>query len=497
MAEEQKLGCQLDAVKFLALRVVAHRAAADVLNPAALEPVGLVLVVHLLILGKAGAGNMQQRVLLAAVDREVIVAALAGIHKLDVDVLADPFQIAVMPDLKREGRGAAAAFFLGPFVVAAGGMGINIVRLAEGNVDVAAIGLPSRLAGRKMLVGIGDAPVVLFAVLVFGRIRVGVAAQPEVLDEGVALFVVAQAHEGFALFVGDDVRNFLVQPGLVGPFQLLTESLLGVIALLVGPLTLERIYLLVLSGIRPTLLLACGCAGGVAAFRDLMPAAGVRTRPQPMRTKRKLRPLSVITFKTPAIPYFTGPERAGQHFLRSRLPFGREFAAKVTRINARKGVKIIEKGEITETLRPCSDRPTGNRTLHGHLPRAPSSEASRSLNPEKALLIPGTVRNAIAYTGLERDSEHASFMKKILLIILAVLVAGGLVAFMVVKQQSGYTKVLTATIVREDLSTVVSGTGQIKPKTYVNLGATAMGRVTHLYCQGRRHGQEGPDGRHH
>jgi HlyD family secretion protein len=71
-------------------------------------------------------------------------------------------------------------------------------------------------------------------------------------------------------------------------------------------------------------------------------------------------------------------------------------------------------------------------------------------------------------------------MKKILLIILAVLVAGGLVAFMVIKQQSGYTKVLSATIARQDLSTVVSGTGQIKPKTYVNLGATAMGRVTSL-----------------
>ena len=71
-------------------------------------------------------------------------------------------------------------------------------------------------------------------------------------------------------------------------------------------------------------------------------------------------------------------------------------------------------------------------------------------------------------------------MKKIVIIILAILVAGGLVAFMVVKQQSGYTKVLTAKIVRQDLATVVSGTGQIKPKTYVNLGATAMGRVTSL-----------------
>ena len=72
-------------------------------------------------------------------------------------------------------------------------------------------------------------------------------------------------------------------------------------------------------------------------------------------------------------------------------------------------------------------------------------------------------------------------MKKIILISLAVLVAGGLVAFMVLKQQSGYTKVYTASLTREDLSTVISGTGQIKPKNYVNVGANAMGRITHLY----------------
>jgi len=74
-------------------------------------------------------------------------------------------------------------------------------------------------------------------------------------------------------------------------------------------------------------------------------------------------------------------------------------------------------------------------------------------------------------------------MKKILLIALAAVVVVGLVAFFVYRQQAGYTKVLTAKIVRQDLVTVVSGTGQIKPKTYVNLGATAMGRVTHLYVK--------------
>jgi len=74
-------------------------------------------------------------------------------------------------------------------------------------------------------------------------------------------------------------------------------------------------------------------------------------------------------------------------------------------------------------------------------------------------------------------------MKKILLISLAVLVTAGLVAFFIYKQQSGYTKVFTAKLAKQDLTTIVSGTGQIKPKTYVNLGATAMGRVTHLYVK--------------
>jgi HlyD family secretion protein len=82
-------------------------------------------------------------------------------------------------------------------------------------------------------------------------------------------------------------------------------------------------------------------------------------------------------------------------------------------------------------------------------------------------------------------------MKKILLIVAAVIVAIVLVAVFVVKQQSGYTKVLTAKIHKQDLATVVSGTGQIKPKTYVNLGATAMGRITHLYVKEGDHVKRG------
>jgi HlyD family secretion protein len=74
-------------------------------------------------------------------------------------------------------------------------------------------------------------------------------------------------------------------------------------------------------------------------------------------------------------------------------------------------------------------------------------------------------------------------MKKILLIIAVLVVIAGLVTFMVVKQQSGYTKVMTAKIQRAELATIVSGTGQIKPTTYVNLGANVMGRVTRFYVK--------------
>lgn len=74
-------------------------------------------------------------------------------------------------------------------------------------------------------------------------------------------------------------------------------------------------------------------------------------------------------------------------------------------------------------------------------------------------------------------------MKKILLIVLAVVVLAGVVGLTVVRAQSGYTKVLMGTVARENLDSVVNATGQIRPKTYVNVGATAFGRITHLYVK--------------
>jgi len=71
-------------------------------------------------------------------------------------------------------------------------------------------------------------------------------------------------------------------------------------------------------------------------------------------------------------------------------------------------------------------------------------------------------------------------MKKILIGIGSLLAISTVAAFLYFHAQAAYTKVVTGKVFRQDLATVISGTGQIKPKTYVNLGATAMGRVTHF-----------------
>ena len=82
-------------------------------------------------------------------------------------------------------------------------------------------------------------------------------------------------------------------------------------------------------------------------------------------------------------------------------------------------------------------------------------------------------------------------MKKFIIVAVIILAAAGIVGFTVVRAQAGYTKVLTDKVARGNLTSVVSGTGQIKPKTYVNIGATAFGRITHLYVKEGDHVKRG------
>ena len=71
--------------------------------------------------------------------------------------------------------------------------------------------------------------------------------------------------------------------------------------------------------------------------------------------------------------------------------------------------------------------------------------------------------------------------KTIVIVALIVIVAAGVITFSVLRAQSGYVKVVTGKVERDPIVATVSGTGEIKPKTYVNVGATAFGRITNLY----------------
>ena len=70
--------------------------------------------------------------------------------------------------------------------------------------------------------------------------------------------------------------------------------------------------------------------------------------------------------------------------------------------------------------------------------------------------------------------------KKIITILVIVLAVGGITALSIWKGQANVIKVTSVVISNQDLTSIVSGTGQIKPKTYVNIGATAFGRITKL-----------------
>jgi HlyD family secretion protein len=81
--------------------------------------------------------------------------------------------------------------------------------------------------------------------------------------------------------------------------------------------------------------------------------------------------------------------------------------------------------------------------------------------------------------------------KKIIVIVAIVLVLAGIVIASILHGQASVTKVATGKVGRQDLTSIVNGTGQIKPLTYVNVGATAFGRITHLYVKEGEHVKAG------
>ena len=76
-----------------------------------------------------------------------------------------------------------------------------------------------------------------------------------------------------------------------------------------------------------------------------------------------------------------------------------------------------------------------------------------------------------------------STTKKILLATLAVVVIAGASFGVYRYTQRGVVEVQTGRVVRQDLVSVVTASGEIKPRNYINIGANSMGRITDIYVR--------------
>src|SRR5260370_38951343 len=73
--------------------------------------------------------------------------------------------------------------------------------------------------------------------------------------------------------------------------------------------------------------------------------------------------------------------------------------------------------------------------------------------------------------------------KKIIIVIGIIFLVGVVVGLTVTQTQKNVVTVQTGKVVKQDISSQVTASGEIKPKTYVNVGANAMGRIVRLYVK--------------
>ena len=81
--------------------------------------------------------------------------------------------------------------------------------------------------------------------------------------------------------------------------------------------------------------------------------------------------------------------------------------------------------------------------------------------------------------------------KKVAIGVGIVVLLAIIVGFTVHQSGKNVATVQTGKVSRQDLATIISGSGEIKPKTYVNVGANAFGKITHLYVKEGDHVKKG------
>jgi HlyD family secretion protein len=81
--------------------------------------------------------------------------------------------------------------------------------------------------------------------------------------------------------------------------------------------------------------------------------------------------------------------------------------------------------------------------------------------------------------------------KKVIIIVAGVLVALAIVGFSVNQTQKSLVTVQTGKVLKQDIASYVTASGEIKPKVQVNVGANAFGRITKLFVKEGEHVKRG------
>ena len=81
--------------------------------------------------------------------------------------------------------------------------------------------------------------------------------------------------------------------------------------------------------------------------------------------------------------------------------------------------------------------------------------------------------------------------KKIAIIVGIIVLALAIVGFSVTQTQKNVVAVQTGKVVVQDISSYVTASGEIKPLTFVNVGANAMGRIVRLMVKEGDHVKRG------
>lgn len=73
--------------------------------------------------------------------------------------------------------------------------------------------------------------------------------------------------------------------------------------------------------------------------------------------------------------------------------------------------------------------------------------------------------------------------KKIAIVIGVVVVVAAVVGFSIMQSRKGVVQVQTGKVGKSELASTVTASGEIKPKTYVNVGSNGYGKITKLYVK--------------